>query len=179
MLQNTRTIPGRRNATCLLVPGGYRPTSNCWPAAFENALWKIGSKLGKSTTVPTGIARTWGRNSFFCCTIVAFPGRIAGTTVPSSGSSHTATPALDRRSFGEAFPPMISTRPVTGPANAATAAATLKQVSQSRIVVISQALARADVSCPDLARFDRENHVRCNTIKRVHRIRQIAGDPSV
>src|SRR5947209_8288299 len=111
--------------------------------------------------------------------MVAFPGRIEGTTVPSSGSSHTATPALDRRSFGEAFPPMISTRPVTGPANAVTAAARLKQVSQSRIVVVSQALARADVSCPNLSRFDGENHVRRDTIERVHGIRQIAGDASI
>jgi len=50
----------RRNATDRLLPGGYSPISKICPLKFENALWKIGSRFGKSTVLPFGMASTWG-----------------------------------------------------------------------------------------------------------------------
>src|SRR5205814_6082358 len=62
ILQKTRTIPGCLNVTLFDVRGAYRPTSNGWPLKFENALWKMKSRFGSSTVVPTEIASTCGRN---------------------------------------------------------------------------------------------------------------------
>ena len=52
ILQKTRTIPACLKSSLLDVPGAYRPTSKGWPLKFEKALWKIGSRFGKSTVLP-------------------------------------------------------------------------------------------------------------------------------
>src|SRR5579862_2099249 len=75
MLQKTRTTPCLTNCTDFEVRGAYRPTSNIWPLKLENALWKIGSALGKSIHVPARTGRTCGVNILFFCSMTAWRDR--------------------------------------------------------------------------------------------------------
>src|SRR5665213_684814 len=87
----------------------------------------MGSKLGKSTLVPTRIGNTWGVNVLFFWTILATASEGAGPGDPASGSSHTTTPeksiclrtaaSLESRS---------STRPDTDPPTSVVAPARLR-----------------------------------------------------
>src|ERR1035441_4802171 len=94
MLQNTRTIPAWRKVTVRLIPGGYSPKSKICPLNVENALWEIGSRLGKATPVPTWMASTCGINAVAVGVPRAAPARegAAGGAAARAGSSHTTTP---------------------------------------------------------------------------------------
>ena len=76
-----------------MVPGGYSPTSNGWPLKLENALWKIRSRLGKSTVPPTGMATTCGWNVLVLLLHLDAPAGGWRAAARSTGSSHSTTPA--------------------------------------------------------------------------------------
>src|SRR5256885_3948205 len=91
MLQKTRTMPGNLNVTALDVFGGYNATSKGCPLKLEKALWKMGSRFGMSTVLPTEIASTCGTNCLSRWSITTRFGGIGGTGW-SVGSGHVTTP---------------------------------------------------------------------------------------
>src|SRR6516162_11831918 len=92
-------MPARLKLTAFVDPASYRPRSNRLPSKSENTLWKKGSKLGNSTTEPTGTTRRCGVKRLFFCTSRKRWGDALGrrapvALIPESGVSHRTAPEL-------------------------------------------------------------------------------------
>src|SRR6266513_2483508 len=92
MLQKMYETPGLVKCTSRVVPASYSPRSNRLPSNKEKTLWKKGSRLGNSTTDPTGTTRTCGSKLLLCCVRRrdCFEDGEAGTPL-SIGVSQTTT----------------------------------------------------------------------------------------
>src|SRR5882757_8714163 len=89
MLQKIRTMPGKSKRTAREVPGAYKLRSKILPLKLEKALWKIGSKFGKSTLVPVRIANKCGVNFLSCCSMRACLLTMGGGGPPDASNQTT------------------------------------------------------------------------------------------
>src|ERR1700722_11200459 len=94
--QNTSTRPTELNFHSLTSGSLYRPRSKLFGSEIENTLWKMSSRFGHSTVVPTTTGRTCGLNvapfwetSFFAVTTCTGFSGAAGWLVPTGWSIYT------------------------------------------------------------------------------------------
>src|SRR5580700_7446668 len=131
----------------------------------------MGSKLGKSTVVPTATGRMCGVKRLLRCVISA-RGRLRGMGAgPGNGSSHSTTPEKSEclRTLGSCDE-TISTRPCTDPASSrtavtsATAANDLKRVRDGEIIVIVQTTSGDQISGTNLSCFEAHKNIGCDAV---------------
>src|SRR5579863_3779830 len=139
----------------------------------------MGSRLGKSTAAPTGMASTCGSKCLSFCFMVRARRTAAVSTGarPSAGSSHTTTPlkSLWRRTPGSRE--LVS---VTVPlANAQYAGSThrqLKQIRQSQVIVVVEPEPIINIRRARLRGFQAQQHIGREPIVEIRAVDPVARD---
>src|SRR6185437_15641502 len=140
----------------------------------------MGSKFGKSTEAPAGMARMCGLNVLSFCTIRACAGDGRGAR-PPAGSSHTTTPeksiflrtAASLESRSSIWPETEAAR--QGPASK-SATANLKQVCDRQVIVREDPCPGVQERGPRLRSLDARQYVRSEAIHEIASVGLILGD---
>src|SRR5678815_5599006 len=135
----------------------------------------MGSKLGKSTLVPTRIGNTWGLKVLSFWTIFAeAPGGAPGDD-PLIGSIHTTTPEKSMcLRTAASFESCSSTRPDTDPATRFVAAARLsrklKKVCKREVIMRTDPCARSQIGSADPGGLKTRQDIRPKEVHDAHAV---------